>query len=121
MGAALIPWTLCVLSFFFSFSFLFSFFSSEEHSALGHWLHYRSWTSFVSSLCASSVCIVILWFCYTCSKTGRYVVRSVCYKEPKNDNILHYKWVQTDNLKHRVLISSSSLLFLFPTDIIVLL
>ncbi len=98
-GSGVNPTDLTRVILFFPFSFLIFFFLSStprsvQHS--GHWLCHSSRTPFVSSLCARLVCIVMLWFCHMCSKAGRYRVTSDYYKEPENDNTLHYKWLQTD-------------------------
>lgn len=71
MGAALIPRTLCVLTFLFSSLFFFLFLSIiEEYQTQEHWLYRDSRTLYVSSFWASSVPII---FFNSSFKKGRYV------------------------------------------------
>ena len=69
----------CYPFFFSSFFFLFSAAGRAQHP--GHWLCCSRKPS-VLSLFVSSVCIVILWFCFKGSKIGKYMVTDD-YNEPK--------------------------------------
>lgn len=114
-GSGVNPTDLTRVFFFcFLYYFLFTFFNTEECSALRTLVALQQPDTFVSSLRASSVRIVMLCFSYMCSKADRYRIISDCYKEQENDSS-SLQMVADRHLKRFIFLL---FLFFYPIDII---